>query len=78
MYHALALIGVGILLGRFSIDGCLAELVGLAVHRGRVLFCGSLYALSLRASQWLGAITPLGGLAFLLGWLALAASIWRS
>lgn len=43
---------------------------------GAVVFSGSLYAMALGAPRWLGAITPLGGLAFLAGWamLALAAS----
>jgi uncharacterized membrane protein YgdD (TMEM256/DUF423 family) len=38
---------------------------------GIVLFCGSLYALALGAPRWCGAITPLGGLAFIAGWIAL-------
>jgi uncharacterized membrane protein YgdD (TMEM256/DUF423 family) len=37
-----------------------------------VLFSGSLYALVLGAPRWLGAVTPLGGLAFVVGWIALA------
>lgn len=41
---------------------------------GVVLFCGSLYALALGAPHWLGAVTPLGGLAFVIGWLALGNS----
>jgi uncharacterized membrane protein YgdD (TMEM256/DUF423 family) len=44
---------------------------------GTLLFSGSLYALSLSGVSWLGAITPLGGAAFLLGWLALAVGLWR-
>jgi uncharacterized membrane protein YgdD (TMEM256/DUF423 family) len=44
---------------------------------GTVLFSGSLYALSLSGISWLGAITPLGGVAFLLGWLGLAIGLWR-
>ena len=38
---------------------------------GIVLFCGSLYALALGAPHWIGAITPLGGVAFIVGWIAL-------
>jgi uncharacterized membrane protein YgdD (TMEM256/DUF423 family) len=79
MYHALALIGVGMLLGRFSIDGSAwLNASGWLFIAGAVLFSGSLYALSLSGVTVLGAITPLGGVAFLLGWLALAAGIWRS
>jgi len=44
---------------------------------GTLVFSGSLYALALSGLRWLGAITPLGGLAFLAGWLLLAWSFWR-
>ena len=79
MYHALALLGVGVLLGRFSIDGS-AWLAwsGWLFVAGTLLFSGSLYALALSGVTWLGAITPLGGLAFLGGWLVLAVGMWRS
>jgi uncharacterized membrane protein YgdD (TMEM256/DUF423 family) len=78
MYHALALVGVGILLARFSIDGSAwLTAAGWLFVGGSVLFSGSLYALSLTGTTWLGAITPLGGLAFLAGWLAVAIGIWR-
>ena len=79
MYHALALLAVGILLGRFSVDGS-AWLVwsGWLFIAGTLLFSGSLYALSLTGVTWLGAITPLGGLGFLAGWLLLAIGILRS
>ncbi len=42
---------------------------------GIVLFCGSLYALALGAPHWIGAITPLGGLAFIIGWIALGLAL---
>jgi uncharacterized membrane protein YgdD (TMEM256/DUF423 family) len=45
---------------------------------GLVLFCGSLYALALGAPPWLGAITPLGGLAWIVAWIALARYFWRA
>jgi len=45
---------------------------------GLVLFCGSLYALALDAPRWVGMITPLGGLAWLIAWSALAAVHWRN
>jgi uncharacterized membrane protein YgdD (TMEM256/DUF423 family) len=78
MYHALALLGVGILLARFSIEGSAwLSAAGWLFVAGTVLFSGSLYALSLSGTTWLGAITPLGGVAFLLGWLALAVSVIR-
>ena len=78
MYHALALVGVGILLARFSSEGSpWLSAAGWLFVAGTVLFSGSLYLLALTDTRWLGAITPLGGVAFLLGWLALAIGIWR-
>jgi uncharacterized membrane protein YgdD (TMEM256/DUF423 family) len=78
MYHALALVGVGILLARFSVDGSTwMNAAGWLFVAGTLLFSGSLYALSLTDVRWLGAITPLGGVAFLVGWLALSIGIWR-
>ena len=44
---------------------------------GVVLFCGSLYALALGAPRWTGAITPAGGVAFIAGWIALGAALFR-
>jgi uncharacterized membrane protein YgdD (TMEM256/DUF423 family) len=70
MYHALALLMVGWIAGRRP--SAAATLAGWLFVVGIILFSGSLYALSLTGVRWLGAITPLGGLAFLGGWLALA------
>jgi len=44
---------------------------------GIVVFSGSLYLLSITGVRWLGAITPLGGLAFIGGWACLAATGWK-
>ncbi|MCA1647794.1 MAG: DUF423 domain-containing protein [Chloroflexi bacterium] len=78
MYHALGLLAVGILLARFSVDGSVwLTSAGWLFVTGSVLFSGSLYALSLTGISWLGAITPLGGVAFLVGWLGLAIGVWR-
>jgi uncharacterized membrane protein YgdD (TMEM256/DUF423 family) len=78
MYHALALIGVGILLARFSSDGSTwLTASGWLFFGGSILFSGSLYLLALSGASWLGAITPLGGIAFLIGWLALAIGVLR-
>ncbi len=78
MYHALALLAVGLLLARFSTDGSTwLAAAGWLFIAGAVLFSGSLYLLALTATTWLGAITPLGGVAFLAGWLALAVGVWR-
>jgi len=78
MYHALALIGVGILLARFSTEGSTwLNASGWLFLAGSILFSGSLYLLALSGTTWLGAITPLGGVAFLIGWLALAIGVLR-
>jgi len=78
MYHALALIGVGILLARFSTEGSTwLNASGWLFLTGSILFSGSLYLLALSGTTWLGAITPLGGVAFLIGWLALAIGVLR-
>ncbi|HJZ74690.1 MAG TPA: DUF423 domain-containing protein [Vicinamibacterales bacterium] len=70
MYHALALLIVGLILGRM--DGWLIRTAGWCFVAGIALFSGSLYALALSGVTTLGAMTPIGGLAFLAGWACLA------
>jgi uncharacterized membrane protein YgdD (TMEM256/DUF423 family) len=74
MYHALALLLTSLLMARMG--GWLVTAAGWCFTVGIVLFSGSLYALALSGVTILGAITPIGGLAFLAGWacLALAAA----
>jgi uncharacterized membrane protein YgdD (TMEM256/DUF423 family) len=69
MYHALGLLVVAWAVVRWP--GALPQWAGWLFIAGTALFSGSLYALSLTGVRWLGAITPLGGIAFLLGWLCL-------
>jgi uncharacterized membrane protein YgdD (TMEM256/DUF423 family) len=76
MYHALALLAVAILLGRSEAPQTLLTVAGSAFVLGIAIFSGSLYALSLSGIKWLGAITPLGGVAFLIGWGCLAIAAW--
>jgi uncharacterized membrane protein YgdD (TMEM256/DUF423 family) len=73
--HALALIAVGLWAARAPSQ--LAAAAGWLFVAGTVLFSGSLYALALSGVRVLGAITPLGGLAFLAGWAALAWAAFR-
>jgi|SRR5689334_11335676 len=73
MYHAIALVLVGLLAG--GMRG--AHTAGWLFQAGIVLFSGSLYALALTGARGLGAVTPLGGVAFLAGWMWLAWSAWR-
>ncbi len=71
-YHVLALLAVGcagLLPGRAGSVAVVAWLVGIA------LFSGSLYLMTFTGARWLGAITPIGGVAFIVGWVALAFSI---
>jgi len=70
MYHALALLVLGALAP--GIAGRLATAAGWSFTAGIVLFSGSLYLLALTDVRILGAITPLGGVAFLIGWACLA------
>ncbi len=69
MYHALAILITAIALSRF--DGPLVRSAGWLFTAGIVLFSGSLYALALTGTSALGAITPIGGLAFIAGWACL-------
>ena len=75
MYHALALLAAAWVSERWP--GTAGAVAGWLFVVGIALFCGSLYLLSLGAPRWLGAVAPLGGLAFLAGWLALAGAVWR-
>lgn len=72
MYHALALVLVGILWSRLG--GTALGTSAIAFITGIVLFSGSLYALAFSGPRWLGPVTPLGGVAFLLGWGALVVA----
>ena len=70
MYHALALLAVAWACARWP--GRASVAAGWLFVAGTLVFSGSLYALSLSGIRWLGAITPVGGLAFIAGWGCLA------
>lgn len=76
MYHALALLLVGVLASRANEPSNLLDVAGFAFMAGIFIFSGSLYTLSLSGIKMLGAITPLGGIAFLVGWVCLAIAGW--
>jgi uncharacterized membrane protein YgdD (TMEM256/DUF423 family) len=76
-WHALALLAVGLLLGQDPSRSGLAW-SGWLFAAGIVLFSGSLYVMALTGIRGLGAITPLGGVAWLAGWAALAWSAFRT
>ena len=70
LIHALALLAVGWALTRWP--GPATTAAGWFFVAGTLIFSGSLYLLSLSGVRWLGAITPIGGVAFLAGWACLA------
>lgn len=75
-YHALGLLGIGLALR--TLDVAPLRAAALLVIAGIVLFSGSLYALTLGAPRLTGAVTPIGGLALVAGWLTFAYGVWRS
>lgn len=75
MYHALALLAVAWVGTRFP--GAAVTAAGWLFLAGIIVFSGSLYVLVLSGLRWLGAVTPLGGLALLAGWLSLAWGVLR-
>ena len=75
-YHALALLGVGII-ALSQPQTVMLKSAGWLFLLGTLVFSGSLYLLALTGTKWLGAITPLGGLAFIAGWACLAAAGWK-
>ena len=72
MYHALALLLVALLISREEVPQPILIVASWSFIIGILIFSGSLYALSLTNVKVLGAITPLGGAAFIAGWSALA------
>ena len=75
LLHALALFGTGLAAGQMSERA--QRVAGVCFGAGIVLFSGSLYALALGAPRAMGAITPLGGTAWIVGWVALATGSAR-
>ncbi|MDP1627050.1 MAG: DUF423 domain-containing protein [Parvibaculum sp.] len=74
MYHALALLAVAWVAAQGG--GTFAAIAGWAFVAGTILFSGSLYYLGLTGSRSLVLVTPVGGVAFLAGWLSLALAAW--
>ncbi len=75
-YHSLALLAVGLIM--FQLNSKNFNYAGWAFILGIILFCGSLYLLCFTGITKFGAITPIGGLAFIAGWILLAMGIYRS
>lgn len=76
LVHGLALFAVAWAAGRWTSN--LINVSGFLLLAGVVFFSGSLYILSLTEVRWFGAIAPIGGAAFIAGWILLAVAIWRA
>lgn len=72
-YHALGLLIIGLI--GFHIKSKLIGWAGILLAAGIILFSGSLYVLALTGIKGLGAITPLGGVAFIAGWVCLVMAL---
>lgn len=75
-YHALALLAVGLLL-RQGLAGTSMNIAALCFTIGTLIFSGSLYVLAFTGVKILGAITPIGGVLLIAGWIALLVGVWR-
>ncbi|WP_163716864.1 DUF423 domain-containing protein [Mangrovibacterium lignilyticum] len=75
-YHALGLLLVGVL--ALQMPSSLLNLSALFLFLGIVVFSGSLYALAVTGIKWLGAITPIGGLSFIAGWVLLVVAVLKN
>ena len=74
-YHALGLLLIGVL--SISMPSGLLNWSAILLTAGIILFSGSLYLLAVTGVKWLGAITPLGGISFIAGWILLFFSAWK-
>ncbi|WP_340113611.1 DUF423 domain-containing protein [Maribellus mangrovi] len=75
LYHALGLLLIGVL--TVVLPDLSTKWPAILLFAGIVLFSGSLYTMALSGIKTLGAITPIGGLSFIAGWLILLVTIWR-
>ena len=75
IWHSLALLALGVLMNVVKPPSQLLW-SARSLLLGIIIFSGSLYLLVLTDTRWLGAITPLGGVAFIVGWLLLAKAAW--
>ena len=75
-YHALGLLIIGLTALHMN-DSILLQWSGWLLVAGILIFSGSLYLLTLTDTSWLGAVTPLGGLAFIAGWILFAIAVFK-
>ena len=75
MFHSLALVSIGLVLNsKFPINRLLGY-SPIFILIGTIVFCGSLYLISLSSLKWLGAVAPIGAVFLMLGWLTLGLSV---
>ncbi len=72
-YHALGLLLIGVL--SFSMPSSYLNMAALFLFAGILIFSGSLYLLAITEIKWIGAVTPLGGLSFIVGWVLFVIAI---
>ena len=77
VFHALGLLAVGLVAVQLP-ESALLRWSGWLMLAGIALFSGSLYALALSGERWLGAVTPIGGLAFLAAWALFVAAVLKA
>ncbi|GAB4248635.1 MAG: DUF423 domain-containing protein [Ekhidna sp.] len=74
-YHTLALLGIGLIAMKYPSSAI--NYAGYGMIAGILIFSGSLYVLCFSGIKWLGAVTPIGGLAFILGWVMLFLAVTK-
>ncbi|MGY4688261.1 DUF423 domain-containing protein [Salibacterium sp. K-3] len=75
--HALGLLAIG-LVAAYAGGSALIVWAGWLLFAGILIFSGSLYTMAFTGISWLGAITPIGGTAFIAGWILLIAAVWKA
>lgn len=76
-YHAIGLLVIGLVAQHMS-ESLLLQWSGWMMIVGILIFSGSLYILSIAGIRWMGAITPIGGLCFIISWILLAWASWSN
>lgn len=76
-YHAVGLLVIG-LVAQYMSESLLLQWSGWMMIAGILVFSGSLYILSIAGIRWMGAITPIGGLCFIISWILLALAVWKN
>ena len=76
-FHALGLLGLGLLIDRHPASGLLRAAAGM-VLAGLLIFSGTIYLSVLGAPRWINFVTPLGGLMLMVAWVLAAVALWRA